>query len=395
MTLKGLCAVSITVVCLLAVSVINAQDNRIRRNMDTWSEAKGGAPGTDMNAQDEAVKVALRKCVEETCGTFLTSESKTKDYKAVYDKVFADTVGYVVEHKVVRVWVEDGNTWALVRARVSTERFEADWAKIKHTLNQEDNPRVIIAIAETTRWAATAPVFDVEEAGNVQSTIEDYFLDKGVILVDRETASKVSKRDLLLASVKDDTAEIAAIGARFKADVVIVGKATAKYGGEFNMDIGDTRQELHKYTGTLSVRAIRTDSSQLLVSKSFSTTINATESQGGEDKALTKLAKEAAPKLLQATVEAWRKQVNVSRNIQLNISGMDYAGWKKFKEEAEKIRGMQALRLREITEAVANIDVEYEFSKENLADRLTEMKSVKLEIVEISPNRIKLKMETP
>ncbi len=74
---------------------------------------------------------------------------------------------------------------------------------------------------------------------------------------------------------------------------------------------------------------------------------------------------------------------------------MTYDTWKIFKEEASKIRGVQALRLREITEGLANIDVECEYTHEMLADRLTELKTVKLVIQEITANRLKLKVVEP
>jgi hypothetical protein len=117
------------------------------------------------------------------------------------------------------------------------------------------------------------------------------------------------------------------------------------------------------------------------------------QQQGGEEKVLAKLAEESAPKVLAAVVEAWRQRATVTRTVIVSVSGMDYALWKKFHDEAMKIDGMQALRLREITEGVANIDVEYKYSNENLADRLTELKIVPLDIQEITSNRIKMKVK--
>jgi uncharacterized protein YeaO (DUF488 family) len=453
--------------------------------VDKWVTATGEAAGTDATAKDQAVAAALRKAVEQACGVFLTSQSKSQDYKTVYDKIFANTVGYVIEHKEPRIVVENGVTKATVTARVSTQKFEKDWAVIAHTLEQENNPRLIVVIAETTeemvnklaeettsgsetvtagtveggagvtsahvaeatrlgeayvwvdgrgrRWrrdggvihcisgeqvtaaeaAAAESHFKVvfsqvtatkssasrkvwesvakslEEKGAVQGRIEEFFLSKGVKLMDRDTTRKVNKRDLMLAMAKDDLSEVKALGAKFEADVIIFGTAAAKYAREIS--VGDAT--MHQYSSKLAVRAIRTDSGQLIVSKVFGpVTQTSTLKSGGEEKALDKLAEDSAPKLLAAVVEAWRKQINVSRDIRLHITGMEHEVWKLFKAEAEKLDGVQALRLREITEGVATIDVEYKFTTENLADRVTELKSVKLKVVEISANRIKLKV---
>lgn len=350
--------------------------------VDKWVTATGRAAGVDAKARDDAVAQALRTAVEQACGVFLTSQSKSEDYKAVYDKVFADAVGYVREHKVLAVTTADGVTIAKVRARVSTRKFESNWASIRHTVNQENNPRVIVIITEPGR----------QTAGIVQGYVEDFFISKGITLMDRTIATKVSKRDVLLAAIKNDTIELAALGARFKADVVVTGQASAKFGKELRI----AGQSLYQYTATLNVRIIQTDSARVLVSKSFGpVTLNTLQHGGGDDKALAKLGKDYAPKLLSAVVEAWRKRANVSRTIQLSISGMDFTGWKTFKAEVAKIRGIQALRLREITEAVTNIDAEYRYTNESLADKLTELKGVKLKVLEISANRIKFKVVKP
>jgi hypothetical protein len=328
--------------------------------------------------------------VERACGVFLTSQSKTVNFKTVYDKVFADTVGYVIEHQVIKTWTNDDLTFVQAKVRVSTQKFEKNWAVIAHTLEQEGNPRVIIAMLEAVSQTDTGPAYEVKEAGTVQGKMEDFFLSKGVALMDRETAVEVTKRDVLLAALKDDTNEVAALGARFKADVVVLGRATAKFGK--TIEVAGTT--MHQYTATLNVRVIQTDSGRILASKSYGPVTETTLQKGGaEDKVLAKLTAESAPKLLAAVVEAWRKRANSSRNVTLSISGMDYETWQKFKAEVNKLRGIQGLRLREITQDVANVDAEYKYSNENLADNLTELKDVKLTVVEITSNRIKMKVK--
>lgn len=363
--------------------------NGIDRTVDTWVSATGRAAGADEKARDQAVAAALRKAVEEACGVFLTAQSKTRDYKAIHDKILANTVGYVREHKVDSVTVHDGVTVAKVRARVSTRKFEEDWASIRHTIEQENNPRVVVGIVEAVHQTTGGATFQVKEAGAVQSRVEDFFLSKGLSLMDRQTAKDVSKRDILLATIKDDTSELASLGARFKADVVVSGRATAKFGKEFQV----ADQTLYQYTATLTVRVVQSDSGRVLASKSFDpVTVNTLQRSGGEDKALAKLGEQCAPKLLAAVVKAWKNRANVHRSVQIMVSGMDFEMWKTFKKEAGAWRGVKALRLREITESVATIDVECRDTNEILAELLSEMKTIKLKVVEITANRIKLKV---
>lgn len=360
--------------------------------VDKWVTVMGTAAGTDEKARDLATAQALRTAVEQTCGVFLKAQSEIRDYKAVYDRIFANTVGYVREHKVLRIWNDGEKTFARLRVRASTRKFEEDWAAIAHIVNRENNPRIVVAIVETVKHTPTGPTYEIAEGGIVQSRIEDFLLSKGITLMDREMGKRISKRDVLLAVIRDDAREIAALGARFKADVVLIGRAGAKYGRTIEI----AEQKMYQYTATLNVRVIQTDSARVLAVKSYGpATTNTLQRAGGEDKALAKLANQCAPKILSAVVEAWRMRASVSRTVNLTISSMDYDAFKSFKTKLAELRGIQAVRLREITEDVANIDVEYRYTNENLADHLIEIKGFKLKVTEITPNRIKLKLAKP
>lgn len=385
--MKAIVATILTLSTFLAAGAY-AQE-RPDKDVDTYVTASGEAAGTGQTAVDEAVAAALRKAVEETCGVFIRAQSKTEDYQAVYDKIVANTAGYVLDHKVLETKRTADTTTVKVRAHVSTVKFEEDWARIAHTIIQEGKPRVVVIVAEATNWDHDAPRYETDANGTMQSKLEGFLLEKGLDLVDKATAQSVTRRDLALAALKDDNDKIAAIGAKFHADVVIIGKASAKFGK--TLEIGDDGK-LHQYVTALNIRAIQCDSARILMSRNFTLTVTNVQ-KNSEDKALAKLADDAAPKLLADVLEAWRKRANVSKTIELTIGGMDRKTWKTFQAEASKIRGLQDLHLREITANVATIDVEYKFDLNTLADRLEELKEVKLDIGEQTANRIQAKVK--
>lgn len=269
--------------------------------MEKWVEVTGRAAGSDAKAKEEATGKALRAAVEEACGVFLTAQSKTNDYKTVYDKVIANTVGYIKERKEVSSTVEQDVTTVRLRVLVSTRKFEENWAAIAHTREQENNPRIIVAVVEAVRDTIAGPTYEAKENGIVQGKLEDFCLSKGLTLMDRSTAAGTTKRDVMLAAIKDDVKELAAMGARFHADVLIIGQASAKYGK--SLEVGG--QTMYQYVAALSVRVIQADSGAVLASKSFDpVTVNTLQRGGGEDKALAKLGEECAPKVLSAVVAA-------------------------------------------------------------------------------------------
>ena len=376
-------------VLLFAASIPSAwgQTVKVDKVVDKWVTVIGVASGTTLRAGDEALAAAQRKAVEQTCGVFLKAQTKTKNYTVVYDKIFANAVGFVREHEVVKKWTVDDQSFCKIRARVSTQRFEENWVLIAATIDREDNPRIVVAVAETVTWTNGRWVYTVAkvaEGGTLQTTLEDFLLSKGIKLMDRRTAAKVTKRDVLAATVKNDTKSVAALGAQFKADAVIMGHANAKYSQ--SLTIAGT--EMHQYVAGLNIRVIQCDSAEVIAVKAYSTVSNTLQRSGGEAGALAKLGKETSPKILAAIIEAWRKRQVVSRTTQINITGMDFATWKKFKAEVSTLRGIQALRLREISEDVARVDVEYRYSTVILAERLTELKSVKLAVKELTASRL-------
>jgi len=383
--------VVLTVAVCASPPVARGQTVKVDKVVDKWVTVIGAADGTNLRAADEALAAAQRKAVEQTCGTFLKAQTRTKNYQVVYDKIFANAVGYVREHEVLKKWTVDDTSFCKIRARVSTQRFAEQWATIAATKDREGNPRVVVAVAETVTWANGIWVYKIAEGGTLQTALEDFLLSKGIKLMDRKTSAKVTKRDVMMATVKNDTKAIAALGARFKADVVIMGHANAKY----SQSVTIANTPMHQYVASLNIRVVQCDSAEVIAVKGYSTVHNTLQHGGGERGALAKLGKESSPKVLAAIVEAWRKRQVVSRTTQVNIAGMDFATWKKFKAEVGELRGIQALRLREITGDIARVDIEYRYSTEILADRLTELKTVKLTVKELTASRLGLAVAKP
>jgi len=75
-------------------------------------------------------------------------------------------------------------------------------------------------------------------------------------------------------------------------------------------------------------------------------------------------------------------------------TGLPYlAGWKTFEAEVKEVGGVSAVRLRELTEGMATIDVETQLVTDSLADRLEELKGIRLEVVEQNANRLKCRVK--
>lgn len=347
----------------------------------------GQAAGADLNAAEQAKQDALRKAVEQACGTFLNTQTKVKNYEATYDKIMTLAAGFVTEYEVIERRVEGGISHCKVRAHVSTVSFEREWAAMLHTLEVEGNPRCVVVVVEDNNTDDLTPP---KTDGVAQSVLEKFFLDKGVQLMDRTASIESKERDMTLAALNDDITKLAAMAASFKADVVIRGQAEAKFVG--TSKIGG--QTLYKWTATLTIRAYHTDSAQLLMSGVYSESKPSIhENQGGDD-AIRACAEKHAGKILSDIGEAWRKRQNVRRTIQLTLENCSRREFKAFESALMQERGVQSVRMRELVNKVCQIEVDWEYDLERLAARVEQLKidGLEFEIIEQTHDRFTAKI---
>ncbi len=349
---------------------------------------EGSAAGTDAPAMEKAKLDALRQAVEQACGTFINAQTKTKDYAAVYDKVMADAVGLVTEFTVLERRVADGVSHCRVRATVSPAQFEAEWARVRHTLEAEGNPRCMVVVVEDDDVDDEAPA---RADGVVQSLLEKFFLDRGVQLMDRAAGEKVQARDVELAALNNDVKKLAAMAAGFRADVVVAGRAEARQAGTTEL----AGRTLHQWTATLTVRAYAADSAQLLLSNTYTVTQSGVHRRGGGGDVLRRCAEENAGKVLQDLGRAWARRQNVRRTCRVTMENCSRADYQAFEAALRPVQGVQEVRLRELVNDVCTVEVDWAYDLERLIDAIERLKvpDARYRVTEQSHDRVTLRRE--
>ena len=138
---------SLTALCLFGLSVANAGAAPPAKG-ETVITIEGHAAGTNGNAMEQAKQDALRKAVEQACGTFISSQTKVENYAAIYDKAMSFAAGYITEFTVLERRTDNGMSHCKVRATVSKAGFEKEWARLRHTIEAEGNPRCVVIMVE-------------------------------------------------------------------------------------------------------------------------------------------------------------------------------------------------------------------------------------------------------
>lgn len=348
---------------------------------------EGRAAGTNENAMEQAKQDALRRAVEQTCGTFINGQTQTKNYAAIYDRALASAAGYVDEFQILERRVENGVSYCKVKAVVSTVSFESEWTRLAHTLVAEDDPRCIVIVVEDND---ANDLKGPETNGVVQSVLEKFLLDKGVQLMDRGAADEARSRDVSLAAMNDDVNKLAAMAAAFKADVAVKGNAEARRAGVTQMG----GRDLYKWTATINVRAFHADSAQMLMSNTYRGSHTTVNENAGGDEALRKCAEQSAPAILRDIGEAWRKRQNVRRVAQLVLENCSRKDFKTFEAALREVDGVQGVRLREMVNNTCQVEVDWSYDLERLIGRIEDLKVDKTsyEITEQTHDRVTLKL---
>ena len=381
-----------TVLYALAIfSVLTASAARSQAGPPGKDESvitvEGQAPGVNGNAAEQAKQDALRKAVERACGTFISSQTKTENYAAIYDKAMSFAAGYVTQFTVLQRRTADGMSYCKVRATVSRASFQKEWARLRHTIEAEGNPRCIVVMVEDDNVDDDIPP---KTNGVTQAIVEDFFLNKGVQLMDKGASEDSRSRDISLAALNDDVNKLAAMAASFKADVVIRGNAQARQAGTTQMG-GRT---LYKWTATLNVRAYHTDSAQMLMSKTYSAAKTTSNQNAGGDEVLRKCASQNVPRMLGDVGEAWRKRQNIRRVCQVTIENCTRRDYKAFEAALREVTGVQGVRLKELVNNVCQVEVDWTYDLERLVRRIEALKvpNAAYEVTEQTHDRVTLKL---
>ncbi|HOM51622.1 MAG TPA: hypothetical protein PLQ89_06005 [Phycisphaerae bacterium] len=357
----------------------------------------GRAVGSTPAAEEEAKLDALREAVRQVCGAFINAQTETADFEVVRDKVLEQPVGLARVVKVVRgpVVIDGDITEVQLTAEVFPVRFEHKWAEFAHIKQREGNPRCVVMIVQDDNVDDDKPA---EANGSVQSAIEDFLLSQKVQLMDKQTTDAVRMRDLELAAKSGDAKKAAAAGAAFKADVVVMGKAEAKRGEPVN--VGGHKVE--RWVATLAVRVIQTDSGAVILSRTYEPSKPYASTIGTGQAALARLTQEIAPQLLLDIGEAWRDRATAGRIIQVTFEPCTRKQFKAIAAEMIRHKGVtggeDGFKLRELANEVANVEVDWKYGLEQLADRLEELNvtadgvPIKLDVIEQSANRITVRL---
>ncbi|HUS47448.1 MAG TPA: hypothetical protein VNA25_08820 [Phycisphaerae bacterium] len=335
--------------------------------------------GAGMNKQ-EALRDAQRKAVEQAAGTFIYSQSQTKDFALVKDTVLTRAAGFVQSYETLSgKEMEDGTYEIKIKAVVSVKGIVDTWGVVKNLLQQMGRPKIMVYVTEKI-GAAGVP------DSTVQARIENMLLKSGFLLVDKERVKALAEKDKAFANLEDNPERLIAIMKQEKAQIFIRGSANAT-AGAVKQSGGLT---LHTYEAEANIRTFRADTGQLM------STIPGKPTRGVQrvwrsaaKQALDFQAQQIAPLVVRDVLGFWQEVLAGRGELELRVEGISFKGYLKLKKSLAAVKQIKDVTVQ-FNNKVATCSIQSDVKAETLAEAIVGAVE-DIEITDVSANTIKAK----
>jgi nucleotide-binding universal stress UspA family protein len=373
--------------CLIAILVFTfllplshlsaaAQDEGSKEVIST-----GVADGKSARARDEALNDALRKAVEQGVGTYVTTELTVEQQKLVEDRIYTESRGYIQNYKVLHEGETEGLYEVKISALVKMGKLADDLQSIGLIIRKKQNPRVMVVMYSTETNSSFVGVA-LEGNRNAENQLESNLIEKGFQLVDAGQVERKKQLETLL--LKGDPSRAGKIARDYGAEILVQGEVRRTFVDQRTIFGRPTRF----FSNEIRLKALETDTGKVLFSGYKTSPASGAEALLPLQEATSELAEEMIAGILQQ----WRKDVFQAGTYQLNISKATFNKLSKFKQGLLKIRGLQDIQTRSYQSGHALLEIKYQGPLEQLAEKISQMKDLSVEVVGLQSNSLDLKL---
>jgi len=350
--------------------------------------------GDSARAKDQAISKSLTVAVDLVTQKLIPLESMISNFQTVTNTIYAQTVSFIEGYKVLAESKTGKKYRVIVEATVSLENLKKALSDAGVFLGKDTMPKILFLISEQNPEGELSVYWWGEDVVFVQAACE-----KAVAILLEARGFPIVQHGGRLQSMGDESMvygpdlsneEALHIGTFLKADVVVVGKSTAR------KTPNTMGEDIRTFVGTVALRAIRTDTYEEIASvDQTAVSVNADEIMGGRD-AISRASYMAGEALAAKINLHWHRDITVKEGqIELKISGTgDLSSFVKFRRGIKQIKGVQELLTKEITPNESTLIVDFKGRSNKLADfiMLNMFETFSINIYEISENQLKIEL---
>lgn len=345
------------------------------------------------SAREEAISNSLAAAVDMVAAQLLPLESFIRNFKTINEIIGDQTSEFVQGYKVLAEFPADKKYKVMVEATVSTQLLVAKLEEAGLTIGAKALPRILFLVSEQNLEDLKPDYWWKKDWIFFQAISERAMADTlradGFVIIEHSDITLNNEIDSIYDKPELNDQEILDLGALFQAEVVIMGKSFA------NKTTNVLGIDIKSFKGTVTARAIRTDTGVEMASASQSAvTANSDEIAGSRD-ALADAGLLAAKELSSQIAAAWQQTEKPLTMVSIMLEGTgNLANFVKFRNVLQDMPGVKDVQMMEIKSNQAAIMVSFQGTAKELADALIlkTFESIGINIYEVSENHLRIEL---
>ncbi len=341
------------------------------------------AEGVSSISKGDAIRQAQRSAVEEAVGIFIQSQTEVENFELKKDKIFSRTEGYIKRFSVLKESKSGGLFKIVIDATVSLDKIKDDLIAMKILLASMEHPKLMVLIEEDYKRMENLGM------GIASTEMASLLGAKGFELVDKSQVDAIMNNNQARQALAGNAKAAKALGLKFGAQYVVVGKAVAQDAGEAYPGSG-----LKSIQASMQLKVIQTQTGLVLgsvVKTGVSAHISALS---GATAAIQMCAQKAVDEyLVNAITNSFQEYLNNGTPLKLHVTGVDSFQKSMMVIEAIEKSERVASSKKEgwnKTGGILELSLLYKGTSEELAQVIDGKKigAGKLEVVDVAPERL-------
>ncbi len=343
-----------------------------------------------VDAREAAISLALAAAVDRAILELIPAEIAAANFSAITELFYANVNQFVQGYKVLAESRGSGFYRVMVQAGVSSGAVQKQLTGAGISQEKKILPSILLMVSDqrldspAQYWwgpgvAAAKPA--------AEPLLSRTLSEKGFGIVGHELVGGSEVLIPVQQNSNPGKAQVAEIGARANADMVIAGSVTLQ------------RVPAAQETGPKSVkivmalRVVRSGSGEELAAFEQTAVAPNAEDPAGIDQALATLGKTAGEELSKQMASAWQKQTRKSASVEFLIEGTSQLGnYSAFRSALSKVSGVKNIQIKEMKADKSTLTVEYPNGARQLADALLlkPFDGFSITIPEVTQNQMKV-----
>lgn len=366
--MRGIAGMVLLLLMVLSAPVAAWARQAPRGDVTVHTVGDSRVRGGDVSAaREEAIEAGLVAAVHQVLADLLPPETVAGNFQAINEGVLQHTERFVRDYRMLAQSTVSGRYRALVRATISADRIKEALRAAGIRLEARQYPAILFCIAESP-VDTLAPRYWWDGRGGRDESVSGAALAR---IFAAEGYPVVRPAAAVAAGYPPELRgpQAVALGREFKAEVVVVGLATAETAPQTDTGTAPAVR------GTITARAYRVADGQQIAQTQRAVSVSREEPRIGSREALDSAATQAAADLSSQIDNALTQMLAAGRPIEIVVHGITgrMADFVRFRSALGNLTGVDRLQIREMTGDAAILQVQYQGNARALAEALTQL----------------------